>query len=144
MGVDGLPYGLLVIAGIVAALNPSSDLIPGRCRSWRVFWCRRFWLASCWHSSKIGACWRLSPNKLRDPLTGVANRALLDYRLEQAMRRHAEGVSVGVASLDVDDFKLLNDTLGHPAGIRCSSTSPVDFWGVDEGDTVAAWAAMNS
>ncbi len=47
---------------------------------------------------------------LRDPLTGLANRARSTERLNVAMeQREREGVSVGAISLDLDDFKLVND-----------------------------------
>lgn len=52
---------------------------------------------------------------LRDPLTGLANRTLFFDRLAHAMMldRHDDR-SVTVVSLDLDDFKLVNDSLGHP------------------------------
>ena len=52
-----------------------------------------------------------------DPLTGLANRALFEDRLELAMssaRRHDE--LLGVAFLDLDDFKDINDAFGHDMG----------------------------
>ena len=54
---------------------------------------------------------------LRDPLTGLANRALFHDRLTHAMQLHQrDNQSVAVLSLDLDDFKMDNDNLGHPAG----------------------------
>ncbi|WP_082614303.1 putative bifunctional diguanylate cyclase/phosphodiesterase [Mycobacterium sp. Root265] len=54
---------------------------------------------------------------LQDPLTGLANRALFLDRLTHAMALHRrDEQSVAVLSLDLDDFKLVNDGLGHPAG----------------------------
>jgi diguanylate cyclase (GGDEF)-like protein len=50
-----------------------------------------------------------------DPLTGVANRALVQRRLHDALAdRPARPVTV--ALLDLDGFKEINDTLGHEAG----------------------------
>ena len=52
-----------------------------------------------------------------DGLTGLANRGLFGDRLrEAAARSAATGVPVTVAFVDVDDFKEVNDTLGHAAG----------------------------
>ena len=54
---------------------------------------------------------------LSDPLTGLANRAYFTQAMERAIadaRRH--GDSLGVLFLDLDDFKPVNDRLGHAAG----------------------------
>ncbi len=54
---------------------------------------------------------------LHDPLTGLANRALLSAHLSQAIAaaRRDEG-DVGALLIDLDRFKLVNDTLGHEMG----------------------------
>lgn len=52
-----------------------------------------------------------------DVLTGLPNRAGLDVHLRMAMaraRRHRQMLAVGI--LDIDNFKSVNDTYGHPAG----------------------------
>ncbi|MFL6673654.1 MAG: EAL domain-containing protein [Massilia sp.] len=52
-----------------------------------------------------------------DGLTGLANRALLADRLEQALSfAVADREAVWVAAIDLDQFKVVNDTLGHQAG----------------------------
>ncbi|HET8632479.1 MAG TPA: GAF domain-containing protein [Thermomicrobiales bacterium] len=54
-----------------------------------------------------------------DPLTGLLNRRALQDRLDEEVTRAArEGHSVAVAMLDLDHFKQINDTYGHPAGDR--------------------------
>lgn len=58
-----------------------------------------------------------------DPLTGLANRGLFMARLEHALARDARHQEpVAILFLDVDDFKAVNDTLGHKAGDRLLTT----------------------
>lgn len=60
---------------------------------------------------------RLQRQALHDSLTGLPNRELFMSRLTRALadRRHGVG-PLAVMFLDVDDFKALNDTMGHGAG----------------------------
>jgi diguanylate cyclase (GGDEF)-like protein/PAS domain S-box-containing protein len=52
-----------------------------------------------------------------DPLTGLANQALFRDRVEHATARSdRQGTELAVLFVDVDDFKTINDSLGHAAG----------------------------
>ncbi|NUP49163.1 MAG: EAL domain-containing protein [Catenulispora sp.] len=63
----------------------------------------------------------LAEQAVRDPLTGLANRTLLVSRIAQAIELGAADPGAGrgrlaVLFLDLDRFKLVNDSLGHAAG----------------------------
>ena len=52
-----------------------------------------------------------------DVLTGLANRTLLLERLEQSLKEHRRNeLKLGLVFIDLDKFKQVNDTLGHPMG----------------------------
>ncbi|HEU4974879.1 MAG TPA: EAL domain-containing protein [Baekduia sp.] len=58
----------------------------------------------------------LREQALTDPLTGLANRSFLAAHLEHATAAAARGGEVALLLLDLDRFKVVNDTLGHRAG----------------------------
>jgi diguanylate cyclase (GGDEF)-like protein/PAS domain S-box-containing protein len=61
----------------------------------------------------------LTHRAMHDPLTGLANRALLMDRLAHARAvQQRSGELIALLFLDLDRFKLINDTLGHDAGDR--------------------------
>jgi diguanylate cyclase (GGDEF)-like protein/PAS domain S-box-containing protein len=76
---------------------------------------------------------------LHDALTGLANRRLLTDRLGYALARSARsGARHAVLFLDVDQFKVVNDSLGHDAGDRLLRLlGPQLCAAVRPGDTVA-------
>jgi diguanylate cyclase (GGDEF)-like protein/PAS domain S-box-containing protein len=74
-----------------------------------------------------------------DPLTGLPNRTLLKDRLSLALAQaHRRGQMLAVMFMDLDRFKLINDTVGHAKGDQLLQMVGERLAGlVREGDTVA-------
>lgn len=72
--------------------------------------------------SNVTAHERLARIASCDPLTGLCNRRVMEERLHQEFLRAVRyGGPLSVAFVDMDDFKAVNDTLGHEAGDRLLS-----------------------
>jgi diguanylate cyclase (GGDEF)-like protein len=81
---------------------------------------------------------RITHMALHDAMTGLPNRVLLRQRLEEALAGTRSGRLCAVLCLDLDDFKSVNDTLGHPIGdaLLRHVTERLRY-GLRESDTVA-------
>jgi diguanylate cyclase (GGDEF)-like protein len=81
----------------------------------------------------------LAHQAMHDALTGLPNRALFYDRLGQALNRVGrQGSAVAVLFLDLDRFKLINDSLGHGAGDKLLVSVAERLAGVlRAGDTAA-------
>ena len=135
-----LPYIPLAIAGgleLVASRNilksdPAFALVP-----WLVIavLARQFLVVA--ENRRLAHS--MSDQALRDPLTNLANRVLFRDRLDHAIQLyHRDQRSVAVLSMDLDDFKLINDNLGHAAGDALLVQAARRLLGcVRSGDTVA-------
>ena len=108
-----LPYVPLLFVGTVGPLIVMSGLERVMVPFIMVAVCLRQSMAA-WENRRLLTA--AADQALRDPLTGLANRTLFQDRLAHAiMLRARDERSVAVVSLDLDDFKLVNDTMGHPA-----------------------------
>ena len=62
---------------------------------------------------------RLESSRETDPLTQILNRRALMERLSHEMERARRyGLTLSLLMVDLDHFKLVNDTYGHPVGTR--------------------------
>ncbi len=115
-------FGLLPYAPIVA---PPTDAASN------LFWMNRIYLLTAPHlivilfmADQTLLWWRQREDLVRqlsltDPLTGIANRRhILDLLEREVSRTLRHGPPLAVIVLDLDHFKRINDTWGHPAGDR--------------------------
>lgn len=134
------PYAPLLLAGLVAAAEPATvfqtPLVGTVGTLLMLAVLGRQYLAVTENRRLLAT---VAEQALRDPLTGLANRAMFSDRLEKAMqRRERDGGTVALIILDLNDFKLINDALGHPAGDEVLNRAGERILGcVRNSDTVA-------
>jgi len=108
---------LEVDAGLVGAIVLSRRTAT----PWSEATRRRLLLSAVEASAALERVYSLSDAEARaatDPLTGLPNRRRFDEHLASMGRRRRAGDRAGVLMIDLDFFKRLNDTCGHPAGDR--------------------------
>ncbi len=90
-------------------------------------------------TERVGLEEQLTKQAFQDGLTGLANRALFRDRLDQSLARSLRsGESLAVLLVDLDQFKQVNDTLGHDAGDRMLEQVAARFATASRsGDTLA-------
>jgi diguanylate cyclase (GGDEF)-like protein len=109
-----LPYLPLLFGGSVATVVVLDGVLRVTVIAVIVAICLRQFLAS-WENRRLLRL--VADQALRCPLTGLANLALFNDRLAHAMQlRERDPRAVAVLSLDLNDFKVVNDSLGHAAG----------------------------
>ncbi|WP_227999531.1 bifunctional diguanylate cyclase/phosphodiesterase [Mycolicibacterium sp. P1-5] len=113
-----MPYTPLLLAAIVTAAQPAPLLrsppvmVVAGLLVFAVL--ARQFLAVRENRRLVAA---VADQALHDPLTGLANRALFNSRLDRAMKLlQREQLPLAVISIDLNDFKLVNDNLGHLVG----------------------------
>jgi diguanylate cyclase (GGDEF)-like protein len=84
---------------------------------------------------------RLKEQAIRDPLTGLHNRRYLDETLPRELARaKREGYPLSIIMVDLDRFKQVNDTYGHPAGDEViKALSAILKTGTREGDVACRY-----
>jgi diguanylate cyclase len=119
---DWLPFlvaltYVIVHHGLLGAIAPGSVYDHGNAvaHPWR--WALihgGFVLAS---SAASIVSWRANEQMLREPLTGLPGRTVFEHRVTRALERlRRRSSTVAVLFVDLDGFKLLNDSLGHSVG----------------------------
>lgn len=108
-----LPYVPLLIAGTIGPAIATTGVLRVGVPLLMALLCVRQVLAG-WENRRLLTA--AADQALRDPLTGLANRTLFQDRLAHTIAQcRRDDRMVAAVSLDLDDFKLINDSMGHPA-----------------------------
>lgn len=94
-------------------------------RAWLVLFCNLLVVGfATWYERKLlKANTRIAELARRDPLTGLANRRAFHERVTAELANHRDGArGFAVLYFDLDNFKDINDTRGHPTGDRLLTT----------------------
>jgi diguanylate cyclase len=111
-----LPYVPLLLVGTIGPPIVMTGLEQYIVPAMMVSVCLRQ-MVGAWENRRLLAT--VAGEALRDPLTGLANPTLFATRLAHAMTLRARiDRSVAVLALDLDDFKLINEHLGHSTADR--------------------------
>ncbi len=131
-----------LVSGVLAGPLTPADVEAGTSQPVSVWAVRAlvFVMIAVVVSREVG---RVRAGAMRDSLTGLCNRAALASALATALvRARRRNQAVGLLYIDLDDFKLVNDTLGHEGGDellrtvaeRLSSARPNSLIGRQGGD----------
>ncbi len=118
------------VSADVVAKNDSSLLAIGEAMFWRICHAshpfsvqlmqklaERLRANNCAVRANMEQCAKLEAAAARDPLTKVQSRHWLDEMLPRLCELHRQnGEALSIAIVDVDHFKRVNDTYGHPVG----------------------------
>ena len=109
LSVDGRPFGIVTVLSSKPGAFDEEDRDT----------VRRICRFSAHQLMQIERLDQAERTSRRDPLTSLGNRRALDETLGAEMARHARyGRMLSLCLIDLDDFKAINDTYGHPAGDR--------------------------
>lgn len=123
--------------------HPHGLMFPETAMAYTISGCAALILTLCilttWVARQKGIQRMLESIAHTDALTGLPNRVLFKQRLELGLNLSArQGTRLALLFLDLDDFKTVNDSLGHAAGDRVLQEMGVRLkQSVREGDTVA-------
>ncbi len=83
--------------------------------------------AAAWSRDNREELARLARMASLDPLTGLLNRSGMEQRISEALLAMGPEDTYALFMLDMDNFKQINDLLGHPEGDRCLSRAARDI-----------------